>query len=104
MLFPCARTAVSAVCLVAIPFYRSVCTRLRLARVSLSPSANHNPFMNQVYFYRVFAYGLKSVLKRYGLNPFMNQVYFYTVKKLLKMIGNLMCLNPFMNQVYFYIL
>ena len=34
----------------------------------------------------------------------MNQVYFYTVKKLLKMIGNLMCLNPFMNQVYFYIL
>ena len=33
----------------------------------------------------------------------MNQVYFYTVKKLLKMIGNLMCLNPFMNQVYFYI-
>ena len=36
-----------------------------------------------------------------GLNPFMNQVYFYKLAR--ERCGYILGLNPFMNQVYFYI-
>ena len=38
-----------------------------------------NPFMNQVYFYFVFAYVFCVVFRLPRLNPFMNQVYFYEI-------------------------
>ena len=39
----------------------------------------------------------------YRLNPFMNQVYFYRVKDDRDQRLQICGLNPFMNQVYFYL-
>ena len=56
--------------------------------------------MNQVYFYIKSAGN--SIYDIYSLNPFMNQVYFYRLARKSKRPPLALCLNPFMNQVYFY--